>query len=143
MELNKIYNQELMSHSSNPLNKFVLEDFTYEKEGVNPTCGDDITLRLKMVGDKIEDAAFSGSGCAISQASADMLVDLILGKTKQEAIHYCEIFLSMIKGEEVSKEDLESLEEALSLKDISHMPARVKCAVLSWHTLEELLKEQS
>lgn len=143
MELKKIYNQELMTHSANPMNKFELEDFTYEKQGINPTCGDDITLRVKMNQDIIEDAAFSGSGCAISQASADILIDLIIGRTKQEAIAYCENFLKMIKGEEVSDEDLQSLDEALALKDISHMPARVKCAVLAWHTLENVLKEEA
>ena len=90
-----------------------------------------------MENDKIVDAGYVGDGCAISQASADMMIDLVLGKTKEEALNYANIFLKMIKGE-ASLEEIESLEEAGALQDISHMPARVKCAVLSWHTLEEL-----
>ena len=79
------------------------------------------------------------AGSAISQASADMMLDLIIGKSEEEAMKLAEIFLRMIKGE-VTDEEMDQLEEASVLKDISHMPARVKCAVLGWHTMEEMLK---
>ena len=85
--------------------------------------------------------AFVGDGCAISQASADMMLDLIIGKSEEEAMKLAEIFLRMIKGE-VTDEEMDQLEEASVLKDISHMPARVKCAVLGWHTMEEMLKTE-
>lgn len=107
-------------------------------EGVNPSCGDDIWLKLKVENDEIVDGAFVGDGCAISQASADMMLDLIIGKKKDEALKLADIFLRMIRGS-VSDEELDELEEASVLKDIAHMPARVKCAVLGWHTMEELL----
>ena len=81
------------------------------------------------------------AGCAISQASADMMLDLIIGKSEEEAMKLAEIFLRMIKGE-VTDEEMDQLEEASVLKDISHMPARVKCAVLGWHTMEEMLKTE-
>ena len=87
------------------------------------------------------DGAFVGDGCAISQASADMMLDLIIGKSEEEAMKLAEIFLRMIKGE-VTDEEMDQLEEASVLKDISHMPARVKCAVLGWHTMEEMLKTE-
>ena len=87
------------------------------------------------------DGAFEGSGCAISQASADIMLDLIIGKKKEEAVKLAESFLKMIKGN-ATEEDMDALEEAGALQDISHMPARVKCAVLGWHTMEELLKEE-
>lgn len=90
---------------------------------------------------RITDGAFVGDGCAISQASADMMLDLIIGKSKEEAMKLAEIFLRMIKGE-VTDEEMDQLEEASVLKDISHMPARVKCAVLGWHTMEEMLKTE-
>lgn len=81
------------------------------------------------------------AGSAISQASADMMLDLIIGKSEEEAMKLAEIFLRMIKGE-VTYEEMDQLEEASVLKDISHMPARVKCAVLRWHTMEEMLKTE-
>ena len=90
---------------------------------------------------KITDGAFAGSGCAVSQASADMMIDLIIGKTKEEALKLSDIFLKMIH-DEATPEEIEQLEEASSLQDISHMPARVKCAVLGWHTMEEMLGDK-
>jgi nitrogen fixation NifU-like protein len=89
----------------------------------------------------IKDGGFVGDGCAISQASADIMLDLIIGKKKEEAVKLAESFLKMIKGN-ATEEDMDALEEAGALQDISHMPARVKCAVLGWHTMEELLKEE-
>lgn len=86
------------------------------------------------------DGAFVGDGCAISQASADMMLDLIIGKKKDEALRLANLFLEMIKGN-VKGDDLEPLEEASILQDVSHMPARVKCAVLGWHTMEEMFKK--
>ena len=80
-----------------------------------------------------------GSGCAISQASVDMMLDLIIGEKKERALRLYDIFMGMIRGE-ASEEDMEELDEAIVLKDISHMPARVKCAVLGWRTMEAMLK---
>lgn len=114
---------------------------TLRWRGVNPSCGDDIVLQLKVEDGKITDGAFAGSGCAVSQASADMMLDLIIGKTKEEALKLSDLFLKMIHGE-ATPEEIEQLEEASSLQDISHMPARVKCAVLGWHTMEEMLDEK-
>ena len=88
---------------------------------------------------KITDASFTGSGCAVSQASVDMMADLVIGKTKEEALELADIFDRMIK-EEVTEEDLERLDEAASLQDIAHMPARVKCAMLGWRTMKEMLQ---
>ena len=109
-------------------------------EGINPSCGDDIFLKLKVENGVITDGAFVGDGCAISQASADIMLGMIIGKTKEEALHLGEIFSKMIKGT-ATEEEIESLEEAGALQDISHMPARVKCAVLGWRTLKEALGE--
>ena len=133
------YNEILIDHNLHPGHKHDLEDANLVLEGVNPSCGDDIFLKLKVEDDKIIDGAFVGDGCAISQASADMMLDLIIGKTKEEALKFSEIFLRMIKGK-ITDDEMEQLEEAGALQDISHMPARVKCAVLGWHTMEEMLK---
>ena len=106
MENKTFYNEVLIEHNQHPIHKEKLPDANLVLEGVNPSCGDDIILQLKVENDVIVDGAFEGSGCAISQASAD---------------------------------EMDELEEAGVLADIAHMPARVKCAVLGWHTMEEML----
>lgn len=138
MMSNTFYNEILTDHNLHPGHKHDLPDANLVLEGVNPSCGDDIWLKLKVENDEIVDGAFVGDGCAISQASADMMLDLIIGKKKDEALKLADIFLRMIRGS-VSDEELDELEEASVLKDIAHMAARVKCAVLGWHTMEELL----
>ena len=140
MESRTFYNESLTEHNVHPYHKHTLEGANMALEGVNPSCGDDIVLLLKVEDDKIVDGAFQGDGCAVSQASADMMLDLIVGKTKEEALQLADIFLRMIKGE-ASDDEIDQLEEASVLKDISHMPARVKCAVLGWRTLNEMFKD--
>ena len=135
------YNEILIDHNMHPAHKHELPDADLEMRGYNPTCGDDITLRLKVADGVVVDGAFTGSGCAISQASADMMLDLVIGKPKEEALRLSDIFLRMIKSD-ASDEEIEELEEAGVLQDVSHMPARVKCAVLGWHTLERLLEDE-
>ena len=140
MQNNTFYNEILTDHNLHPAHKHELEDADYELEGVNPSCGDDIVLKLKIKDGKITDGAYVGDGCAISQASADMMLDLIIGKTIEEARHLSDIFLRMIKGK-ITDEERDELEEAGVLQDISHMPARVKCAVLGWHTMDEIFDD--
>ena len=139
MELDQIYTQIITENSRATENKHALEHATAVKEGVNPSCGDDITLELRVENGVIEDAAFVGNGCAISQASANIMIELIKGKTVEEARAISRTFLGMIKGEVTDEETLDTLEDARAFRDISHMPARVKCAVLGWHTLEDAL----
>ena len=137
---NTFYNEILTDHNLHPVHKKKLEDANLVLEGVNPSCGDDIILELKEENGVITDGAFVGCGCAISQASVDMMLELVIGKTKEEALALADLFSRMIKGE-AKGEELEPLEEAMSLSDIAKMPARVKCAVLGWHTMEELLEK--
>lgn len=137
---NSFYNEVLTDHNLHPIHKHQLENPNLVLEGVNPSCGDDIWLQLKVENGVIEDGSFVGDGCAISQASADIMLELIIGKPVEEAKRYADLFFRMIKGE-ASDDEIEELEEAGALVDISHMPARVKCAVLGWHTMEELLKD--
>ena len=132
------YNEVLTDHNRYPGHKEKLADANLVLEGVNPSCGDDIFLKLKTEGDTIVDGAFVGDGCAISQASADIMLGMVIGRKKEEALEMGKIFMKMIKGE-ASEEEIDSLEEASALRDIAHMPARVKCAVLGWRTLKEAL----
>lgn len=107
--------------------------------GRNPSCGDEISLSLKMDGDKIADMAFEGHGCAISQASTSIMIDLLKGKTREDAKDLVKTFIGMIKREITDDAELEKLEDAQALRNISNMPARVKCALLAWHTVEKML----
>ena len=139
---NALYNAVFLDHAKNPDYKYQMEDPTMSHEGINPSCGDELTFSVRLAEDgTIEEAAFVGSGCAISQASADMMSDLMVDKTPEEAIALCELFKRMIRGEETDEELLEEqLDEAAMLRDIAHMPARVKCAELAWRTLQEMLE---
>ena len=141
-DLTEVYNELIMEHSMNSYNKKKLKEVDYEKLGHNPNCGDEITLEVKINKDIIEDMAFSGHGCAISQASTSIMIDTLKGKTVEEANKIIKTFIGMIKREDLSDEDLELLEDAGAFKNVSNMPARVKCALLAWHTMEEILNEE-
>ncbi len=142
-DLNNIYNELIMEHSMNSYNKKKLENADYCEVGHNPNCGDEITLELKLNGDIIEDMAFSGHGCAISQASTSIMIDVLKGKTIKEAKEIIKTFIDMIKRETKSEVELEKLEEAIAFRNVANMPARVKCALLAWHTIEDMLNEDN
>ena len=132
------YNEILTEHNMRPDFKHDLPDANIVLEGVNPNCGDDIWLKLKVENGIIEDGAFVGDGCAISQASASLMIDLVKGRTVEDARRLIGLYFDMIKGR-ITPEQLDDLEDAAALQGIAHVPARVKCAVLAWHTLEEAL----
>ena len=140
MATTDLYNAEFMDHVSHPDYKYQMEDADCTHEGVNPSCGDELTFSVRFADDgTIEEAAFTGHGCAISQASADIMSDLMIGKTPEQARELCALFMRMVRGEETDEERLEELEDGVLLRDIAHMPARVKCAELAWRTLDEML----
>ena len=141
MERRSFYNEILTEHNLRPEFKHDLPDANITMEGVNHSCGDHIWLKLKVKNGVIEDGAFVGDGCAISQASADIMLGMIIGRKEDEARRLGDLFLRMIKGE-ATDEEIDDLEEASALRDVAHMPARVKCAVLGWHTLDEALKKE-
>ena len=142
MEIKDLYRDIIRDHNLYPDHKKVIAKPDLVLNGVNPSCGDDITLQLKLDGNVITEGAFTGSGCAISQASADLMLELVTGKTKEEALRLADLFSRMIRSE-ASREEIEELEEAGALESISHMPARVKCALLGWRTIGEMLGKSS
>lgn len=142
-DLTDVYNELIMEHSMNSYNKKKLEKCDFSEVGHNPNCGDEITLELKLNGDIIEDMAFSGHGCAISQASTSIMIDTLKGKTVQDAKEIIKTFIEMIKREAVSDEELAKLEDTIAFRNVSNMPARVKCALLAWHTIEDILNKKS
>lgn len=140
MATTDLYNAAFMDHVSHPDYKYQLEDADCTHEGINPSCGDELTFSVRFAEDgTIEEAAFTGHGCAISQASADIMSDLMIGKTPERARELCALFMGMVRGEETDDSVLDELEDGVLLRDIAHMPARVKCAELAWRTLDEML----
>lgn len=140
---NPLYSQSLMEHVTHP-------DFNYEQDecdvihdGVNPSCGDTLKLFVKLNDDNtIQEVSWIGKGCAVSQGSADIMSDLVADMTIDEARDTIQLFLDMIMSKETDEELLlEKLDEAVCLKDISHMPQRVKCAELAWRTLDSALSD--
>lgn len=138
-DLEQVYNELIMEHSMNSYNKKKLDKCDFCEIGHNPNCGDEISLEIKLDGNVIEDMAFSGHGCAISQASTSIMIDTLKSKTVEEAREVVKTFISMIKREITDEEELKKLEDAIAFKNVSNMPARVKCALLAWHTIEDIL----
>ena len=132
--LEDIYTELIAEHSRATENRRQLSNANIKERGHNPSCGDDITLEMEIVDGTIKDAAFIGQGCAISQASTDMMIELLRGKKVDEAKKLAELFIAMITGKVTDDDELTQLDEAAALKNISNMPARVKCATLAWHT---------
>ena len=142
-ELNDIYNDLIMEHSMNSYHKKKLEKCDFCEKGHNPNCGDEISLEIKLNGDLIEDLAFMGHGCAISQASTSVMIDTLKGKSVEEARQIIKTFIDMIKREETDEERLRKLEDAIAFRNVSNMPARVKCELLAWHTMEDILRKNT
>lgn len=112
---------------------------SYAERGHNANCGDDLTLLIRLDGDRVHEASYIGEGCAISKASTAMLLDLILGRSLKEAKEKIDIFFKMMKQEELSEAESEKIGDALLLRSASKLPARVKCATLSWHTMKVII----
>lgn len=141
-EMMEIYKQVIIENTKEKEHKKEIEGIV--KEGVNPSCGDELKIYVKMDKDNtiIEEISFTGRGCAISEASANIMAEILKGKTKEEAKKIITTFFDMIKLNEIDDEKLiEILGDAYAFKNISYMPSRVKCAFLSWKTLEKILEE--
>ena len=142
MNLKEINTQLILEESKKQENKRELEHVTHCEWGHNPSCGDEINLQLEIEDGIIKDASFTGQGCAISQASTSIMISLIKGKNTHQAKKLITVFLNLIKKETpLSDEEFDELGDAVALENISTMPARVKCAVLAWHTLSVILEK--
>lgn len=140
-QIEEIYSNIIMEHSMQACHKHELEKETCSAHGYNPNCGDDITLHIKLCDGRIEDMSFTGSGCAISQSSTDVMAEVLKGKTIVEAKELANIFVAMIDRKTITEEQKRLLKDAVAFQNISNMPARVKCAILAWKTLKNKLDE--
>ena len=132
MNLNELYTQIITENSRSKENRHPVPGATHSLEGVNPSCGDDITLQLRVKDGKIEDAGFIGSGCAISQASASLMIDLVKGRTVEDARRLISLYFQMIKGK-ITPEELDDLEDVAALQGIAHVacPRKMRGAGLA------------
>jgi len=135
--LRELYQELILDHNQNPRNYGKLDGAIATAEGFNPLCGDRLTLYLRMANDVVEDVRFVGSGCAISKASASIMTTVLKGKTKKEAMDLFEMFHRMTTTGELPEDDLGKL---AVLSGVYKYPARVKCAVLAWHTAKNALE---
>lgn len=137
-ELRELYQDVILEHSKAPRNYRELQNANHQAEGYNPLCGDHFTVYLDLVGDKIQDVSFQGSGCAISKASASMMTQSVKGKSKEEAEKLFEQFHKLVTG--TVNGDRDALGKLAVFAGVSEFPVRVKCATLAWHTLQAALE---
>jgi nitrogen fixation NifU-like protein len=140
MQLQSMYQEIILDHYKNPHGRGLRDPFDAEVHHVNPTCGDEVTLRVKLDGDTLADVSYEGMGCSISQASVSAMYDLVVGKQLAEALETGEHFMTLMqaKGDPTVAEKLEDeLEDAVAFAGVSKYPARVKCALLSWMALKD------
>ena len=140
-DLRDLYQEILLQHNSKPCNFHKLEDANRSAKGYNPICGDQLTLYLKVEDDVITDVGFQGSGCAISRSSASMMTESVKGRSVAEAAEIFEAFHQMLT-EPGADHDYDLLGDLESMSGVSEFPIRIKCAVLSWHTLHAALEDQ-
>ena len=138
-DLTELYQEMILDHNRSPRNFRQMEDATSTAKGHNPLCGDNVTIYVKLEGDRIIDVSFEGSGCAISKASASMMTAELKGKTREEAERLFERVHDMLTREAGSFVDIDELGKLAVLSGVSEFPARVKCASLPWHTVHAAL----
>jgi nitrogen fixation NifU-like protein len=139
-DLTELYQETILEHNKNPRNFREIEDADRNALGNNPLCGDALRVYVKLDGDRVTDVAFKGSGCAISKASASMMTQTVKGKTREEAEAIFDEFHRMVTGDLDVETDENHLGKLKIFSGVLEFPARVKCASLSWHTLNAALK---
>lgn len=142
-ELSELYQQVILDHNKKPRNFRKLEGATHQAEGHNPLCGDQLTVYVDLENDAVKDVTFEGSGCAISKAAASMMTQAVKGKTKPEVISLFEEFHRMVTGELDEDTTPNHLGHLKIFAGVREFPVRVKCATLSWHTLNAALNKQA
>ncbi|HMT06826.1 MAG TPA: SUF system NifU family Fe-S cluster assembly protein [Pyrinomonadaceae bacterium] len=141
-ELNELYQDTILDHNKNPRNFRDIDDADKSADGKNPLCGDALRVYVKMENDVVSDVAFKGSGCAISKASASMMTQAVKGKNREQAQLLFDEFHKMVTGELDIESDDNSLGKLRVFAGVLEFPARVKCASLSWHTLNAALHDE-
>jgi nitrogen fixation NifU-like protein len=139
MNLDNLYQEVILDHYKNPLNKALSADFDVQVHHINPSCGDEITLNLTLEGPVIKEITWDGVGCSISQASVSIASDLLTGKTTAVADSITEDFMELMQSKGKKSGDEAVLEDAVALAGVSQYPARIKCALLGWMAIKDAM----
>jgi nitrogen fixation NifU-like protein len=131
-QLDSLYQEIILDHYKNPRHGGLRDPFEAEVHHVNPTCGDEVTLRVHLADGMVEDVSYDAVGCSISQASASVLTELVIGKKVDDAMAIHQDFLTLMQGKGEVEPDEDVLEDAIAFAGVARFPARVKCALLSW-----------
>ncbi|HVX47133.1 MAG TPA: SUF system NifU family Fe-S cluster assembly protein [Mycobacteriales bacterium] len=137
MQLESMYQEIILDHYKNPHGRGLRDPYDAEVHHVNPTCGDEVTLRVKLDGDTVTDVSYEGVGCSISQASESVLTDLVVGQPLSKALQMEQAFLAMMQSKGQGEPDEELLEDAVAFIGVSKYPARIKCALLGWMAFKD------
>lgn len=137
MELDSLYQEVILDHYKNPSHKVAMAGADVEVHHVNPSCGDEVTLFLKLDGDRVGDVSWQGVGCSISQASTSVMTELVVGKSVPEAFSILDEFASLMQSKGSKSGDEEILEDAVAFAGVSKYPARIKCALLGWMAFKD------
>ena len=137
MSMDALYQEIILDHYKHPHGRGLREPYQAEAHHVNPTCGDEITLRVNVKGDSVADVSYEGEGCSISQAAASVLHDLLVGRPVSEALARHQAFVALMSGRGQVKPDEELLEDAVAFAGVAKYPARVKCALLPWMAFKD------
>ncbi|KAA9160399.1 SUF system NifU family Fe-S cluster assembly protein [Amycolatopsis acidicola] len=137
MNLESMYQDIILDHYKNPHGRGLRDPFDGESFQVNPTCGDEVTLRVKLDGEKVADVSYDGQGCSISQASTSVLTDLVVGRTVGEAFKTMDSFVELMQGRGQVEPDEDVLEDGVAFAGVAKYPARVKCALLGWMAFKD------
>jgi nitrogen fixation protein NifU and related proteins len=141
-DLKALYQEVILDHNKNPRNFKKLDYADCSVEGYNPLCGDHYTIYLKLDGEVISEITFQGSGCAISKASASVMSTILKGKTRVEAEVLFEKFHTLVRGESKGEIGIDELGKLAAFAGVSEFPARVKCAILPWHTMKNAIEKK-
>ena len=132
MDVNSLYQEIILDHYRHPHHKGLRDPFDAEVHHVNPTCGDEVTVRVHVVDGTVQDVSYEGMGCSISQASTSVMTDLVIGRTVEDALAVQDAFLSLMQSKGQGEPDEEVLEDAIAFAGVARYPARIKCALLGW-----------
>ena len=130
--MEQMYQEVILDHYKHPHHRGLREPFAAEVHHVNPTCGDEVTVRVKVVDGVVQDVSYDGVGCSISQASTSVMADLVIGRPLDEALDKHEAFLTLMQSKGTMEPDEDVLEDGIAFAGVSRYPARVKCALLGW-----------
>ncbi|MEV4597714.1 Fe-S cluster assembly sulfur transfer protein SufU [Amycolatopsis sp. NPDC049253] len=137
MNLESMYQEIILDHYKNPHGRGLSDPYDAESFQVNPTCGDEVTLRVKLANGKVEQVSYEGQGCSISQASTSVLTDLVTGHTVEEAFTTMDAFVELMQGKGKVEPDEDVLEDGIAFAGVAKYPARVKCALLGWMAFKD------